>query len=533
VPEAQRLGRYELIEPIASGGMARIYRARFVGPHRYSQQVAVKLIHAHLAEDESFVKMFLDEVAIASRITHPNVCSVLDFGVHEGTYYSVLEYLRGAPLSRVFRVWVEQEIEAEARKERLLLLASVLADACDGLHAAHELRDERGRPLDVVHRDVSPSNVFVCFDGSVRVLDFGVASANRRFTTTTTGQVKGKLSYMAPEALLGETVDRRADVWAVGVILWEFLAGRRLFSRANPGETVRAVTDEPIPPLEGAAPLALEEIALRALCRDREMRFATAADLARELRGYMAAEVPAGEDRAAWLKQWFPEVSPAEGEAMSWSEPPETTLETAQSPVRRRATRRVTRRAWVLGVVGVLLALLGGRGLGLLALREVREPQGVDVAPPARVTEERDTPLVEEGPEVAEVGGSEVEAEIGGSEVEAEIGGSEVEAEIGGSEVEAEVGTARPAEEIADPVRPAMLARPRGDGTLLVTTAPCWSEVLVDGRPHGNTPSTLELPAGRHRVRLNPMGRGDTVRRTVRIRPNDTTRLSVQVECGP
>jgi serine/threonine-protein kinase len=309
VEEGQRFGRYRLCYLLASGGMGSVYLARAEGPGGFEKLVALKRIHAHLARNERFVDMFLDEARIAARIQHPNVCSVIDFGEIDGSYYLTMPYVFGEPLHRVLR----NAVRAAPRARAALPWMGVrmVADACEGLHAAHELRDEDGQLLEVVHRDVSPQNLMVGYDGSVRVLDFGVASARHRHYQTSTGEVKGKFAYLAPEQIDAQRADRRADVWALGVVLWESVTGRRLFHRGTMPATIQAVTHGDVPPLSRVEPAAspgLEAVVARALARDPARRYATARAMGRDLLTVLAEErqVVGPADVAEWMAQLFP-----------------------------------------------------------------------------------------------------------------------------------------------------------------------------------------------------------------------------------
>lgn len=304
--EAQRLGPYEMLYELAVGGMATVYLAR-----RDRRLYALKIIHPHLARDRGFVEMFLDEAKIASRIQHPNVCPVVDWGEDGQRRYIAMEYLFGEPLSRLME---RARLRPELQDAPVLktVAAAIVADVCDGLHAAHEMTAEDGRPLDIVHRDISPHNIFVTIDGRVSVVDFGVATARDRMHETKTGQVKGKWSYMAPEQLRLKGVDRRADVWSLGVVLWEVLAGRPLFKRRTVLETAQAMLSEVVPPPSQflhQTKSALDAIVLRAVRRRREERYATAAMMAHALRDFLASQGPFGRDEiAAWLREVSPDV---------------------------------------------------------------------------------------------------------------------------------------------------------------------------------------------------------------------------------
>ncbi|MBL8600986.1 MAG: serine/threonine protein kinase [Myxococcales bacterium] len=274
------LGRYELLHEIATGGMATVYLGRARGVAGFERVVAIKCCHPHLRHDEDFATMFLDEARLAARIHHPNVVSTLDVGDDESLYL-VMEYIEGDRLSGL--------IKAASRKGQtvpLNIAARLMVDVLSGLHAAHELEDAQGNPLQIVHRDVSPQNVLVGIDGVARITDFGIAKAEARATVTRDGQVKGKMSYMAPEQLASSKVTRRADIYAAGVVFWETLTGRRLFRAETDVETLNMVLHGVVPkPSKVVAelPEELDAIVARALERDPEKRYETAADFAEAL----------------------------------------------------------------------------------------------------------------------------------------------------------------------------------------------------------------------------------------------------------
>ena len=272
----QSLDRYELVYPVARGGMARVWVAKLRGKHGFEKMVALKTILPTFAQDQRFRRMFLDEAKIASGIEHVNVAQILDLGEQAGQLYLVMEWVDGDSL---------QELDRAAEKAGAALpipvLVRVIADACAGLHAAHELADVHGRTLNVVHRDVSPHNILISAKGVVKVIDFGVVKARRRLTEeTTTGTIKGKLQYMAPEQALGQGVDSRSDIWAVGATLYRLLARRPVYPGASPLSTFKRLTStlapEPLPP---HIPGALSTIVLKALAFEPERRFSTAAEL--------------------------------------------------------------------------------------------------------------------------------------------------------------------------------------------------------------------------------------------------------------
>ena len=307
----EKIGRYQLCFELASGGMASVYLARAGGSPGFEKLVALKRIHAHLASEQSYVEMFLDEARIASQITHPNVCSVFDFGEVDGEYFIAMEYLVGEPLSRVHRRVLAN---ADERTSPLLpaRMARIIAQACEGLHAAHELKGTDGESLHVVHRDVSAENLFVTYDGGAQVVDFGIAHARQRMHHTDAGQVKGTFPYMAPEQMTAAPVDRRVDVWALGAVLWELLTLRRLFLRDNDVNTMYAVLSSEIkPPSEYRSDVSpeLDEVVLKALKRNPDERWQTAREMGKAIRRVLAQEeqLVGPAELADWMAELFPE----------------------------------------------------------------------------------------------------------------------------------------------------------------------------------------------------------------------------------
>ena len=279
------LGRYRVVDEIGVGGMASVHLARMDGAGGFQKWVAIKRIHPHLIEDEHFINMFLDEARIAARISHSNVAQVFDLGVHENTYWIAMEYLHGEPLREVMRI-NEERSQCTAPE----LAARIVADAAEGLHAAHELKDRDGRPLNLVHRDVSPHNLFVTYEGMVKVVDFGIAKVSDRMSSTRAGTLKGKLAYMSPEQVRGGVIDRRTDIFALGVVLWELVTGRRLFRMESDLETLERVQACVVPPPSSFVPgfpSELEAIILKALDRRADARYQTARALSRALQQFL------------------------------------------------------------------------------------------------------------------------------------------------------------------------------------------------------------------------------------------------------
>ncbi len=306
-----QLGRFTLCRELGAGGMATVYLGRMRMAEGFDRLVALKTIHGHLARAQTFVDMFLDEAKIASQISHPNVCSVYDFGNLGGTYYLALEYLTGEPLHEFINKVVERKSD-DLMQALPYLAARIIADACEGLHAAHETRGSDGTRLDIVHRDVSPQNLFVTYDGAVKVVDFGCAKAIQRVTQTDTGIMKGKVSYAAPEQLRAGDIDQRVDVWALGVCLWETLTLKELFRRETAIVSAMAVLEERIPRADEVCswvPRQLADIAAKALERDPNARYASARQLGRDLRAFIARAGVSFEsaELAEWMEYLFAE----------------------------------------------------------------------------------------------------------------------------------------------------------------------------------------------------------------------------------
>jgi len=274
-------GKYTLLCKLATGGMGELFVARQTGAGGFEKLVVIKRLLPHLAEDAHFVAMLLDEARIAARLSHPNVCQVYDLGEAEGHYYIAMEHLEGVPASMLLR-------RARRVSQRLDvgLAAAILRQTCDGLNHAHDLTDGDGNSIGLVHRDVSPSNLFVTSTGVVKVLDFGVAKSQDALARTHTGALKGKYAYMSPEQVLGNPVDRRADVFSLGVVLFELLTAQRLFWRDSEYKMFQAIVEDPIPSLlelRPGLPPPVAHVALRALSRDPDRRFSSARDMGEAL----------------------------------------------------------------------------------------------------------------------------------------------------------------------------------------------------------------------------------------------------------
>ncbi len=313
----KRLGKYEILALLALGGTAEIYLARIDGTNGFEKYVVVKCLHDHLADDPEFVKMFLDEARMAAMLDHSNIVQTLELGEHEGRYYMVMEFLAGLSLAMMVRRASER---VSGGKLPVPLILNIAAQAAAGLHYAHE-RQQSGKPLNMVHRDISPQNLVVGFEGVVKVVDFGIARAEYRETKTKAGTIKGKFAYMSPEQCIATNVDRRTDVFALGVIVHELLTGRRLFKRNSPYETYQAVIDCAVPPpSQNNVELdpAIDSIVMKAVAKDKDQRYATAEAFGDALQGYLhhRGKGSGPGEIGRWFEQHFQQEIEEHGERM-------------------------------------------------------------------------------------------------------------------------------------------------------------------------------------------------------------------------
>ncbi len=510
IPESsapERIGRYELRFELASGGMGSVYLARVGGAAGFDKLVAIKRIHPHLAKEKGYVDMFFDEAKITSRITHPNVCTVFDFGEADGEFYLAMEYLVGEPLSRVLSRLARNP---EARRDPLLPLhmARIIADASEGLHAAHELKDANGDPLHVVHRDVNPRNLFVTYDGTVQVVDFGVASARERLQHTATGQMKGSFAYMAPEQIRSEAIDRRTDVWALGVALWEALTTRRLFKRDTTANSMYAVLYEDIEPpsrFRPSVPKELDAIVLKALARDPAERWQTARAMGQALRRFVSVQdrVVGPAELSDLMNRLFPQGEARKDQLMQLARLPAAPVPSIRVPVENTLTQVTTelgeippepKRRFSLRL---LLALLLG-GLALVAIAAVplalQGPENaVEPVEPVAAAAIPAPSLDESAPvEPRPVADPPPEEPL------------EEPAEVASSNKTSTESTTRAKKPVAKRrarPKPSESAKP---GTVHLVTRGGWAHIFKGGKSLGTTPQRLSLPAGRHRLVLKP-----------------------------
>lgn len=305
--QPENFGRYQLLKLLARGGMGEVWLARQAGMDGFEKLVVIKRILPHLAEEEAFVDMFLDEGKIAARLNHSNIVNIFDLGQEGEYYFLAMEYIHGEDIRRI---WKQASRTGSALSPALA--CRIIADACAGLDFAHKKADQQGRPLHIVHRDVSPHNIIVSFDGGVKVIDFGIARARGRISHTATGTLKGRFEYMSPEHASGLDVDHRTDVFALGVVLWESLSGRRLFKRDSDTATLLAVSRCEVPSassLNPQIPPELDAILFKALAARREDRYEDASAFRLALENWIvSSRQPASNAHlAAFMRRLYAE----------------------------------------------------------------------------------------------------------------------------------------------------------------------------------------------------------------------------------
>jgi serine/threonine protein kinase len=584
--EGRSFGGYRIGQTIASGGMARVFMARKTGPGRYAQTVALKVIHPHLARNRELVEMFQDEARLASCVNHPNVCRVLDFGEAEGTFFLAMEYVRGETWTSVQAAF---RAHREARLRLTPLTAHVLAHASEGLHAIHEAVDAQGQPLRIVHRDVSPHNLLIAYDGSVRLLDFGIASAEGRAHTSGSEVVRGRYPYMAPEQMRSLDVDRRADIWSMGVLLREAVSGDNPFARDTQISTMLAVTQDPLPPWPGGVPLMLREIADRALTREPEARFADARQLGNALTHYLKAQAePAlGAELAHFMRQLFAAEITRTRAALRQLAGDDASSDMFSSTFPIRATPpRDTDSRLTAPATGASLAqrarrrlsFMSGRAPSLLAAAllfgvslagswylarqgsapaprvapEAAAPLAPSGQPPAAQPAASGAPAASAAPARAALSAQPAAATLpgqpgaGAQAQSAEPAGVAGADEPGGARAD-HAASAPSAPSVVENTRRASRASARasgesgegdesepadeaaGVGTLVIGTTQGWAEVSADGRHLGNTPLRTELPSGTRTLEVRAYGAGSPRRMTVEVKPGQVNKLRLEL----
>jgi serine/threonine-protein kinase len=552
----RKFGPYEILDELKSGGMGAVLLARRRGPGAFEQLVAIKTIRPEYASTPAVRAMFLDEAAILARLNHPGVATVHDFGEEGGTLYMVMEYVAGIPFRDVGELRPPPGVVARA-----------IAEACRGLHAAHELRDHQGNVLGVVHRDISPDNLMLGYDGHVKVIDFGIALVkNRAAPVTEIGTVKGKPPYMSPEQVKNEPMDRRSDVFSLGVVAWEMLTGQGLFDGDSIYAIALAVEQQVIAPpsaIAGELPLGLDGAILNALDRDVASRTPTAAALAEQLEGVISAA--GSETLEAWAERALEEPRVAHREWL------------ARAAAGDAAPVRVGRPTGMVTALPEQAAPGAGAGAsgalekseadaaGVLSpspthlAAEVREPGDADLPPPRKPI--RAALLValallivgggaamvatrhgdERAPAIARDAGAIVTALAGrdasavipvavpdAALVTVPVPVDAMEADAGGhaQTIHRDAAIARPPREAAAPAPDAavVVAVPAATGSgVLALTAQPYANVVIDGASIGPTPQMhYKIAAGAHTVKfLDPTNGAVLATQTITVHDGD------------
>ena len=284
--EARAQSSYRVTERLESGGMAEVFRGEATSVAGFKKQVAIKRVLPHLASNEKFIRMFLDEARLSARLSHANIVQVFDIGRVENTYFIVMEFIDGVNLKHLV-----ENLRNKRQAFPMALACHIAIKVCEGLQYAHHLHDSDNQDLHIVHRDISPPNVLISRQGEVKIVDFGLAKAAHSVEKTEPGVVKGKFSYLAPETAQGQEADAQADIYAVGIMLWEMLAGRKLFQGETDYQTVRMVQQSQVPSLRGinpSVPEGLERILMKALAREKAQRYRNAQHMGVELERFLA-----------------------------------------------------------------------------------------------------------------------------------------------------------------------------------------------------------------------------------------------------
>ncbi|HXU71934.1 MAG TPA: protein kinase [Polyangia bacterium] len=500
-------GKYELVSRLAAGGMAEIFLARTKSIQGFEKYLVIKRILQHRTQDPEFVRMFLDEARVAATLDHPNIVQIYDVGHVDNEYFIAMEYLRGHNLIEIVRAGAKLGYA----KPPLEHVVSILTQCCAGLHYAHEKRDFEGRSLEIVHRDVTPQNVVVSFDGSVKVVDFGIAKAATREVETLAGTLKGKIGYMSPEQCKGANVDRRSDIFAIGIILFELTTGKRLYHERSDFDTLKKIIEGPVPSPRDLLPFYpafLNAIVVRCLQKNADDRYQTARDLHADLDAFgrdnqlVTGTVPLSQYMERIYADELATHKSADAAAMATAA--QVTMTGSSSSYLGEASRRTSSpkptplaaarkqhvmRLGLQAVMAVLLVVLGG---GVVVFWQTK--RNTDVPRPTAV---------------AAVPAAQPAAAATGAAV-----APKATAPTGLPVAAAVPSAAAPVPALSAPAHPRPAAKP-GDAHITVASEP-RCELLVDGVPYGATPLIdLAVPAGKHVIVL--LNSAASVRETKKV----------------
>jgi serine/threonine protein kinase len=544
-----QIGKYIVQRKVAEGGMAEIFLASSFGPEGFEKQVIIKRIRAGLAGDPSFVKMFVSEARLVSQLNHSNIVQIFDFDRHEDTFYIAMEYVRGVSLAQAHERSRERGAQVPS-----IVAAQIAVEVARGLSFAHRLTDH-GDPLGIVHRDVTPHNILISYEGAVKLTDFGIAKAGSRASTV--GMLKGKFAYMSPEQSRGEPVDSRTDVFALGITLWELLTGQQLFDADSDIAVLRAVQERPVLVPEQFNPSvdpALGVIVMRCLERDRAARFQSAQELERALNRYVIGYAERSEEIevATWIRDLFPAEAARTEATVSQHTP-------APGRVEGMAAAEVSG-------AGAMMRVAAGTGSMPAPLLLTPEPEAMARTSPSgatpvlsaqRVWEESPTRRTVQPwwakkslalgitagvlvlvvvPTILHFRGSDTSSEPNPKAPSASVGGSSPARSAETTTVTSPSGSAAPQPSAAAPGtalhKVAAVSRPAAPeptGTLELTVAP-GGEVFIDGKSRGQQTGTTkyDLPSGDHQLDIKGLVRWGP--KTVTILPHRITAQSAWVK---
>jgi len=569
-------GKYEIQHRIAIGGMGEVFFAIQRGVSGFERPVILKSLLPDLAQQQELVNQFLDEARVAATLNHPNVVSIFEVGLWNGTFYIAMEYIRGRNLAQLIRRALEQQVRLPPA-----VSARIVREAAMGLHHAHVATDASGHGLNIVHRDISPQNIMVREDGVAKVVDFGIASAANRSTRTATGTIKGKLAYMAPEQVLAQSMSPKVDQFALGVVFWELLTCRRLFRAENDLALMKMLLEAPIPRPETFAadvPAPMADVVMRMLDRDAARRFDSLHDVVDALEGLQVTPTPA-QSPAAFMRKLGtddlkieikPSTTSGENFVISLNEQSTPAaaaevktgaLQGLDGATKGSAELKAPRRSMV-PFVGAAVALLA---LGAAAWSFTRPPPNEPTPPPPTVQVVAPPPIVEvvvdagpsTPPPVAEatlelktvpagallrvdgrpVGASPQRLTMSSGVthyVLAELSGyerNEIELTLAAAE-ERSVTLELKARSGKPGTRPTPVASPplKSDpGFLTIATTP-WTKVTIDGELMGSTPIyKIRLTPGAHKVQFINEGEGINVTRSVSVASGETQKLQLKL----
>jgi serine/threonine protein kinase len=542
----REFGKYRLIAHLATGGMADIYLATQTSLAGFEKLIVIKRILANLSREARFVEMFLDEARIAAMLNHPNVVHIFDLGRIKGQYFIAMEYLAGESLSTLIRACRKRKIRIPPE-----LAAGMVLQAAEGLHHAHTMTGRDAKPLGIVHRDVSPQNVFVLYDGVVKVVDFGIAKAALRSTKTQTGTLKGKYAYMSPEQILSQELDGRSDVFSLGVVLWECLVRRKLFNQENDLKLLQAITEQDAPSprsVDPEVPELLAEITRKALARNRDERYQTAAEFSAALRRYLKAASTDWDnvaiarfaqdlfsDRIKEKRQLIESAQASESSLQDYlfSDLSEYISDTEHSvprspvsgsvvhPLAWRGSTKKRQALWPI-FLALLGVLVGAGAVGLFLLSENERGAGKQDAGVIAVVDKPDagtvTPSADSSAAVAATadGGRDAGLSSPDEDQPEKIAKPPKRKKKKRKRRRRRMVVKKPEEKIEKPP-------PGPPGKLRLTTNP-WTDVYHNGKHLGQTPLIdVELPSGKVRLRVVNQEHGIDKTITVVIKPGERT----------